>query len=228
LGENIVRYHCQPSHLLLQGTDRVSIELTIVRHGETELNRVGSFQGQVDVPLNARGLVQAQRLAQRLANERFDQLYCSDLQRALQTAAPIAQRLSLFVQRDRGLREQLFGVLDGKTLSEVQHEQPDLWQAWLKHDADFALPGGESVRQFSERVLAAVMALDQTVHLQQLLVVCHGGVLDMLYRYANGYSLHGPRVCAIPNTGINRFMLNNGQLDITVWGDDTHLSNDLP
>ena len=203
----------------------MSIELTIVRHGETDLNRVGGFQGQIDVPLNGNGLAQAQRLDNRLAHETFDALHCSDLQRAVQTAEPIARRSGLPVQYHRGLREQSFGVLDGSTLSEVQHDQTALWHAWLKHDADFILPGGESVRQFSARVIDTVMTLAQIAEGTRLLVICHGGVLDMLYRYANRVSLHGPRVCAIPNTGINRLTLDAGQLRIDAWADDAHLGN---
>lgn len=201
------------------------IELTVVRHGETELNRIGSFQGQVDVPLNVNGLAQAQRLAKRLAHEPFDELHCSDLQRAVQTAEPIARQSGLPVHYHRGLREQSFGVLDGMTLTEVQCDQSDLWLAWLKHDADFTLPGGESVRQFSARVLDAFMSLEQNARRPRLLVICHGGVLDMLYRQAYGYSLHGPRECAIPNTGINRFTLEAGQLRLDLWADDAHLNN---
>lgn len=194
-------------------------ELVVVRHGETDLNRVGSFQGQIDVPLNERGHEQARRLADRLAGEHFDVIYTSDLLRTQQTAKPLADRLSLTVNPVLGLREQHFGELEGMTLKAVQETRSHLWETWLLHRADYALPGGESVRQFSQRTVSTVFGLARRHAGQRLLVVAHGGVLDMLYRHAKGFSLDGPRVCAIPNTGVNRLALQGEQLIITTWAD---------
>lgn len=194
-------------------------ELVVIRHGETDLNRAGSFQGQIDVPLNERGREQALRLADRLAGEHFDVVYTSDLQRTRQTAQPLAERLALTINPVLGLREQHFGELEGMTLRAVQENLPHLWETWLLHRADYALPGGESVRQFSQRTVSTVFSLARRHPGQRLLVVAHGGVLDMLYRHAKGFSLDGPRVCAIPNTGINRLALQGEQLIITAWAD---------
>lgn len=197
-------------------------ELVVIRHGETDLNKVGSFQGQIDVPLNERGRQQAIRLAERLAIERFDALYSSDLLRAQQTAQPIAERLALSVLPVSGLREQHFGELEGLSLQTVQTQYPDIWNTWLAHRADYAVPGGESVRQFSARTLAAVYELAERHVGQRLLVIAHGGVLDMLYRQAQAQPLDGPRVCAIPNTGVNRLRLDGQTLRIELWGDAAH------
>ncbi len=197
-------------------------ELIVIRHGETDLNRVGSFQGQIDVALNEHGLRQAQRLAQRLAGEPFDVIYASDLLRTQQTAEPLARQLSLTINPVIGLREQHFGELEGRTLASVQQESPELWESWLLFQADFSVPGGESVRQFSARILSTVFGLAEHHQGQRLLLVAHGGVLDMLYRHAKGFSLDGPRLCAIPNTGINRLTVEDDDIRITVWGDDAH------
>lgn len=194
-------------------------ELIVIRHGETDLNRAGSFQGQIDAPLNERGHEQALRLAERLAGERFDVIYTSDLQRTRQTAQPLAERLALDINPVLGLREQHFGELEGMTLKAVQETLPHLWETWLLHRADYALPGGESVRQFSQRAVSTVFSLARRHSGQRLLVVAHGGVLDMLYRHAKGFSLDGPRVCAIPNTGINRLAMQGEQLIINAWAD---------
>jgi 2,3-bisphosphoglycerate-dependent phosphoglycerate mutase len=198
-------------------------ELVVIRHGETDLNRAGSFQGQIDIGLNEHGFEQARKLAQRLANESFDALYTSDLIRTRQTAEPLASHLSLLINPLIGLREQHFGELEGRTLSSVKEEMPDLWETWLLFQADFAVPGGESVRQFSVRVLSTVFGLADRHPGQRLLLVAHGGVLDMLYRHARGFSLDGPRICSIPNTGINRLSVDEQSIRILVWGDDAHL-----
>lgn len=202
-------------------------EFIVVRHGETDWNREQRFQGQIDVPLNATGLRQAERLSKALAGERFDLLLSSDLQRARQTALPLERALARAALVQPGFREQGFGVLEGLDVPTIKTRHPELWAQWLRHDADYALPEGESVRGFHARVLAAMRDLAQAHAGKTLLLVTHGGVLDMLWRTAHGLSLHGPRECAIPNTGINRLRWRGGTLDILRWAEDAHLS-DLP
>ena len=197
--------------------------LTFIRHGETDWNRQQRFQGQIDVPLNATGQAQAVRLAARLAAEPADLLFSSDLQRARETATPLGAAWALPVQALPGLREQSFGVLEGLDVPTIKTRHPELWAQWLVHRADFALPGGESLRQFHARVMAALHALAEAQAGRHTVVVTHGGVLDMLWRNAKGISLDGLRDCAIPNTGINRLRWRDGQLEILKWADDTHL-----
>ena len=199
-------------------------DLLVIRHGETDWNRQQRFQGQIDVPLNALGLAQAGRLGQRLADEPFDAFFSSDLQRAVQTAAPLSSAWEREPVLLSGLREQRFGILEGLDVPTIRAEHPALWQAWLAHHGDFALPGGgESLRQFHDRVLGTITDLMARAPGQRLVLVTHGGVLDMLWRSAHGLSLDGLRECLIPNTGINRLRWTNGRLLIDVWADDTHL-----
>lgn len=199
-------------------------ELIVIRHGETDSNREHRFQGQLDVPLNATGLLQAERLADALAAEPFDAVVVSDLQRARQTAAPLAGRLGLEVRPDAAWREQSFGRIEGMRVKALHEQQPELFACWARHEADFALPGGESVRRFHARILAAAGRLAEGFPRQRVLLVTHGGVLDMLWRSANGQSLDGPRRCPIPNAGINRLRWVDGRLEIVHWADDRHLA----
>jgi probable phosphoglycerate mutase len=198
-------------------------ELIVIRHGETDWNVQGRFQGHIDVPLNARGLRQAARMAERLATERVDVFYCSDLLRTRQTAEPAALKLELDAAPDPGLREQHMGILEGMSFPEVKAQHPELLAAWLLHDADYALPGGESARSFHARVVGAVQALAGRHAGQTIAVVTHGGVLDMLYRTAYDLPLHGPRECAIPNAGLNRLRVRGERIEIVTWADDAHL-----
>jgi probable phosphoglycerate mutase len=200
-------------------------QLVCIRHGETDWNRQHRFQGQIDVPLNATGHAQAQRLAARLAPEPPDLLFSSDLQRAWQTAAPLASAWGLAPQAVPGLREQSFGILEGLTVTDIQRQHPQLWRDWLQQRGDFALPGGESMLQFHARVLQAVRGLVQAHPGRRLVVVTHGGVLDMLWRSAGGLPLAGLRDCLIPNTGVNRLRWVDGALAVDSWGDDSHLQD---
>ena len=198
-------------------------ELLFIRHGETDWNRQQRFQGQVDVPLNAAGHAQAQRLGARLAGERYDAFFTSDLIRARETAAPVAAAWGMQPVAVAGLREQSFGVLEGLDVPTIKARHADLWLQWLEHRGDFALPGGESLEQFHARVMAAVRELAAGAAGQRLAVVTHGGVLDMLWRTAHGLPVSGLRTCEIPNTGLNRLRWVNGTLQIEQWADAAHL-----
>ena len=199
-------------------------ELILIRHGETDFNRAGRFQGWIDAPLNDHGWRQAGRLAGQLAHERIDALHCSDLLRARQTAAPAATALGLPVQADARLREQRFGVLEGLTFTEARERQPAALATWARHLADRAPAGGESVRAFHDRVVAAVRDIAARHAGGRIAVVTHGGVLDMVWRAAQGLPLDGPRDCLIPNTGLNRVAIDAERLEITGWGEDMHLT----
>lgn len=208
-------------------------ELYLFRHGETEWNRALRFQGQVDVPLNEVGHAQAQRLAKRLESAGLDALVCSDLQRARQTAQPLADALGLSCTPMPGLREQNFGQVDGMKVEDIQTQFPAEWAQWILFDADYALPGAESAVQFHKRVMTALGTLvtQEGSTDRRLAVVTHGGVLDMIYRTAKGLSLSGPRECQIPNAAINRILARwDGvklAFSIEEWADVQHLS-DLP
>ncbi|MEK9803192.1 MAG: histidine phosphatase family protein [Curvibacter sp.] len=203
-------------------------ELILIRHGETDWNRELRFQGQLDVPLNATGLEQARRVAERLAVQPLDALVSSDLQRALQTAQALAGRSDALAPRqEAGLREQHFGMVEGLRVPEIQQRHPEAWAQWLRFDEHYAFEGGECTRDFHARVLAALRVLAQRHAGQTVAVVTHGGVLDMVYRSARGLSLSGPRVSDIPNAGINRVRLQGGSIEILDWADTRHLA-DLP
>ena len=202
----------------------MTTDFIFIRHGETDWNREQRFQGQLDVPLNALGHQQAARLAARLRAEPPQVLVSSDLQRALQTAAPLADHWALQPALVPALREQSFGLAEGLDAAAMRQQHPGLWAQWLEHRADFALPGGESLRAFHDRVIGAVHELAESFAGQQITVFTHGGVLDMLWRSAQALPLDGLRDCAIPNTGINRLRWKAGRLHILQWADDAHLA----
>ena len=202
-------------------------ELILIRHGETDWNRELRFQGQVDAPLNAVGHEQARRLALRLAGETVHHLICSDLVRAQQTASPAALQLDLRSMTDALLREQNFGVVDGMRVDDIKAQHPDVWAQWVQFQADYAIPGGESTRQFHTRVMDAVRRCVAAHSQQTLVVVTHGGVLDMIYRTARALPLDGPRQSEIPNGGLNRVRIEGDVIDIISWADTQHLA-DMP
>ena len=208
--------------------DELATEVVLIRHGETDMNRELRFQGHVDVALNATGLQQARRLATRMAGEQADAVYVSDLMRAQQTAQEIAAQLALQPVPESGLREQSFGRVDGMRVDDIQKQHPECWEGWLRFEQDYAMPEGESTRQFHARVMEAVHRLVAAHPDQKLVIVTHGGVLDMIYRTARSLGLDGPRQSEIPNAGFNRIRVRgDGAIDILDWADTRHLA-DLP
>ncbi len=211
-------------------------DFLLIRHGETDWNRELRFQGQLDVPLNEIGLQQAQRLKTRMAQALAEwqaqgraptRLISSDLLRAQQTAQPMAEVLGHACLLDVGLREQCFGLFEGMRSPDIQAQHPQAWQRWLAFDADNAVVGAESTRVFHARVISALQALAHQYAGEHVVVVTHGGVLDMVWRHAQALSLSGPRVCDIPNAGLNQVAWSDHGLHIQVWADTAHLA-DLP
>jgi probable phosphoglycerate mutase len=211
-------------------------DFLLIRHGETDWNRELRFQGQIDVPLNDIGLLQAQRLEQRFEQQlktwqaeqrQFTRVISSDLQRAQQTAEPVARVLGHECVIVPGLREQCFGDFEGMRVPEIKAQFPSAWQRWLDFDADYAVQGAESTRVFHDRVIAALGQLADQYPDERVVVVTHGGVLDMVWRNAQALSLHGPRVCEIPNAGVNQVAWRDAALHIHAWADTAHLA-DMP
>ena len=200
------------------------VELLLIRHGVTAWNRERRFQGQTDIPLDAEGHLQARRLAAALSSSRVSAVYASDLARASQTAAPLAQALGLPVLAARGLRERHYGAFEGRTFDELERDRADEFARWHARDPDFELPGGgESLRVLHARVEDALMELARRHPGERVAAVTHGGVLDCAYRVATGLGLSEPRRHHILNASINRIAFEEGAFRLIDWGDVAHL-----
>lgn len=198
--------------------------LIAIRHGETAWNAERRLQGQLDIPLNALGLRQAARLADALRHEGLDAVVSSDLGRAWQTAQAVAGPLGLPLTPEPGLRERAFGVMEGHTYDEIEARWPEYAARWKARDADFAAPeGGESLRGFYARCVASVEDVAQAFAGQTLALVCHGGVLDCLYRAATRMPLDASRTWQLGNAAVNRLLYTPQGLTLVGWNDQSHL-----
>jgi probable phosphoglycerate mutase len=197
-----------------------------VRHGETAWNRDTRIQGHTDIELNAHGRWQAKQLAQALREEPIAACYASDLSRAHETAHAVARQHGQTVQTHTGLRERCFGRFEGHTWAELEARFPDETLLWRRRAPDFAPPGGESLLQLQARVVAAVNELASRHAGEQVLMVAHGGVLDILYRAATRLDLQAPRSWAMTNTAVNRLLWSPEGLSLVGWADTTHLQTE--
>lgn len=206
---------------------RSDTHLIAIRHGETEWNSQGRFQGHLNSTLNAQGLAQAEALGGYLARERFDLLLSSDLGRALQTASAIAMRSGHEIVVEPRLRERRMGIFQGLTPAEVQARYPDEYARFKTHDPDYVIPDGESMRQLLERSVACITELAARHAGLTLAAVTHGGVLATLYRHARAMPLDTPRDFPLHNTGVNRFRHRLGAWQLQSWGEIGHLERTL-
>jgi probable phosphoglycerate mutase len=197
--------------------------IVAIRHGETDWNVGARIQGHTDIGLNANGRWQAQRTAQALADEGFAAVYASDLARAADTAAALADAVGVELRRHTGLRERAFGVFEGRSFDELEQRWPAEVQRWRQRDPDFGPEGGETLRDFYGRAVAAVLELAARHPGEQIAVVTHGGVLDCLYRAATRIDLQAPRTWQVVNAGINRLLHSGQALTLVGWADVGHL-----
>lgn len=197
--------------------------LLAIRHGETEWNSQGRYQGHMNSVLSREGLAQAEALGEYLVRERFDLLLSSDLGRALQTASAIAMRTGHEIVVEPRLRERRMGIFQGLTPAEVQARYPDEYARFRTRDPDYVIPEGESMRQLLERSVACLTELATSHAGLTLAAVTHGGVLAMLYRHARAMPLDAPRDFSLHNTGVNRFRHRLGAWQLQSWGEIGHL-----
>jgi 2,3-bisphosphoglycerate-dependent phosphoglycerate mutase len=194
-----------------------------VRHGETAWNRDTRIQGHTDIALNEHGRWQAAQLAAALRDETIHAVYASDLSRAFETAQAVARLHDRAVQVHTGLRERCFGQFEGRTWAELEADWPAESLSWRKRVPDFAPVGGESLLQLRARVVQAVTELAARHSGEQVLMVAHGGVLDILYREATRLELQAPRSWTLTNTAINRLLWSPEGLSLVGWADTGHL-----
>ena len=200
----------------------------VVRHGETQWNVEQRIQGHGDSPLTRRGEAQADAIAARLAEERFDALVASDLGRARQTAARIALRTGHAVVPDARLRERNFGEGEGLTYAEIDRLHPGAFSRTQEMDPDYRVPGGETRREFHHRILVAFEELAREHDGERICVVAHGGVLAAIYRVIHDIPVAQPHTIPIANAAYNAIAFEADAWGLEAWDDTAHLPASAP
>jgi alpha-ribazole phosphatase len=209
----------------------LTTRLLLARHGRTAWNSDGRFQGQLDIPLDEVGQAQAAALAHRLAQERPQAIYASDLSRAWQTARWIQNAIAEASQPDSTpplvleprLREMHFGEWQGLTYAEIQTCQPAAlaaWEAdWLKNSP----PGGETLTQLIERVQAIYQEILAAHPDGTALLVGHGGALQSLLCMALGLPPERFWQLQLDNTGLADLRIYPQGAILNLFNDTCHL-----
>jgi broad specificity phosphatase PhoE len=177
--------------------------VVLARHGETNDNiEPIRVQGFTDTPLNDLGRTQAAALAEVLAaGEPLASLWSSDLSRARETAEIVGARLGLELRLDARLREANRGRWEGSRFIDIEREEPELYAAWRRAGSDFRFPGGESLLEQQQRVLACLTEIRAGGELPAL-AVCHGGSIRAMLCLSDPRGLDAFHTFEVPNVAV--------------------------
>ena len=198
--------------------------IILIRHGQTAWNKEDRVRGQVEVPLDETGLAQAELTAARVVEAwQPVAVYCSPMQRAVQTAQAIARRLNLQAQPTAGINDMNFGEWQGLTSEEVQQRWPQMAHAWLEAPHTVAFPGGESLDALRTRGMATLEEIIARHRDADVVIVGHMVVNRVLLLAVLGldnshYWRIGQETCAI-----NVFRWRQGVFYIDSLNDTCHL-----
>ncbi len=198
------------------------MKLFLTRHGQTDWNIAGRYQGQSDTPLNETGLRQAAQIAKRLSKETIHAIYCSDLSRAANTAQTIADFHSLEIKKDSRWRELSFGDWEGMTYQEMSAHSPELFEAWMKDPLTISTPNGENLAQLAKRVKAAFKEIKDGHKDQTVLVVAHSGSLQSLLAVTLGVDLNRYWQFRVSQASLSEMNVYEDSVVLNLFNDVSH------
>jgi broad specificity phosphatase PhoE len=182
------------------------VTIWLARHGETDDNAPPArVQGWIDTPLNARGREQARGLAREAAALGIATLYSSQLARALETAAIVGEALGIEPVVDERFAESNRGDWEGRLLEEIQRDEPEAWDAWMRAGDAFRFPGGEALADHCARVRAGLD--DVGAGPLPALVVCHGGSIRCAFARHAARGLDAFHELSVSNAALMRLPL---------------------
>lgn len=199
------------------------MELIIVRHGETDWNRLEKCQGISDIPLNENGKEQARRLADSLRAEQLSAIFSSDLVRARETAQTIADIHSLPVTFDPNLREMDQGEFEGLEFSLIRERYSAVLRQWTTDPENLRIPGGETLLEVQNRAWKAFNDIYSKHTGERVLVVSHNLTIISLLCKFSGKSLSSFREFNVKETSRSIVVCRETGYKIRLLNDIGHL-----
>jgi len=202
------------------------VQIVLVRHGQTEWNRVERFRGRADVPLNAAGLAQAEAAGRRIAAAwQPAAVYASPLSRAVRTAEAIARPLNLLVLVAPGLVDIDYGQWQGLTPDEARQRWPEMVHAWYEAPHRARIPGGETLAALQTRAMAAVRELAAGHEGQTIVLVSHTVVNRVILLGVLGAGLERFWGLGQDTAALNVLEVAGERLTLVTMNDTCHLAS---
>ena len=200
------------------------MNLILIRHGETDWNRLGRCQGVADIVLNDNGRKQARELGHSLKDHEITAVYSSHLKRAYETAEHIASHHDLEVIIEDGLHEMDQGDLEGLSFPDIRDRYAEVLKKWRDSPETLRLPNGESLVEVQERAWRAFEKVHETHLGETIVVVSHNLTIITLLCKITGVGLKGFRDFHVQATSKNIIVSENGSIRVDVINDVSHLS----
>ena len=199
----------------------------LIRHGETEWNTLGKFQGCTDIALSEVGIKQAEILNDRLKGD-FDYIYSSPLSRAFETANILAIGTNKEVTVASEIREINFGEWEGLTVHEIAEKYPEVFKAWRTDKTESYICGGDlSINNAANRAKKCILDIVKEHKGKKIAIVAHGGIIKAGLIGIFGWDMTMYHKMALGNTCINTLTFNDDLNPVLVTLNDTnHLKND--
>lgn len=201
--------------------------LLLVRHGITEFNSTRRFAGYSDVEMSAVGYRQVERLRDRLADEKIDAVYSSDLKRALVTAEVISLGRKVDIVTCPELREVNYGNAEGLTFEEISHLYPEVAELITNFSLRLKFPGGESFEEFIQRTITFLDKLEKHAPSETILIVSHSGPLRVLVCHLLGIDQSHWRQIRISNASLSIVETYPRGAIINLLNDTCHLKDNV-
>ena len=199
------------------------MKLILVRHGETESNRLGRIQGVSDTPLNDAGRAQAEAAGRALTADAPFVLYCSPLPRAVQTARAIGARNHTQPVEVEDLIEMDVGEFEGLPGPQLREMFPDVMRVWDEDPASAVMPGGESLRDVRNRAWPAVESLAERHESETVVAVTHNFTIHAIVCAALDMPLNNFRKLRIDLGAITRLEISGARTTLVSLNETWHL-----
>ena len=198
-------------------------KLVLIRHGQTEWNIAGKYQGQSDVALSDKGIEQARCLAQNFPLEQLDAVYASDLSRALVTAEQVARHFGCVVQPEPSLREMNFGEWEGLTYKQIAAQWPEAMGTFFQRPDMLEIPGGEGFAVLQERAVKCIEEIVASNVGKTVAVVAHGAILRTILTHVLHMPLRYVWTIRQDNTAVNILRYDEGNCMVELVNSTAHL-----
>jgi probable phosphoglycerate mutase len=186
----------------------------LVRHGETEWNREGRLQGQLNSPLTAEGIAQTESFSTQIQELNPHIVYSSDQERAVVTAQILTANLEREIIYDRNLSEMNFGIFQGHNWDYIENNMQDIYDQYRADDPDYVIPEGESHNQFHSRVTETLQRIADDNPGRKILIISHGGSINKMLCYARGMKPSGNRYFKTENLALNVLKYKDGEFTL--------------
>ena len=200
--------------------------IIMVRHGESEANRNNVFAGSFDADLQPRGVLQAEKTAEFIAqNYKIDKIYASDLKRAFKTGKAVADRMGIEIVPDCRLREISAGKWEGMRFDDIAMEYPEAYIVWRTDLGNARCTDGESTRELGDRILAALTEIAEQNEGKTVLIATHATPVRAMQTHCI-YGDFGRMkdVKWVSNASVSEFFYENGKFTCGKISQDEHLS----